>query len=116
MDRKKIGNKGESAAALYLRLHGYKIIERNFSCRFGEVDIIAQKGDILVFVEVKTRKKGSLVDGAYAVDYYKQQRIIKTAKYYLSKQSDEYNVRFDVILVESGVVLKIKHIESAFEV
>ncbi len=116
MDRKKIGNNGESAAAIYLRFHGYKIIERNFSCRFGEIDIIAQKGELLVFVEVKTRKKDSLVDGVYSVDYYKQQRIIKTAKIFLAKQRDEYNVRFDVILVESGAIPKINHIESAFEV
>ncbi len=116
MDRKKIGDIGESIAAVYLKFHGYKIIEKNFSCRFGEIDIIALKGDEIVFVEVKTRKKDSLVDAVYAVDYYKQQRIIKTAKIYLSKQTNEYNVRFDVILVECGVVPKINHIESAFEV
>ena len=61
MDRKSLGSWGEDKAANYLRRRGYKILERNFSCRFGEIDIIASRGGYLVFVEVKLRK-----DAAFA--------------------------------------------------
>ena len=78
-DKKTLGNWGEDKAALYLRLHGYRIVERNFRCRQGEIDVIARKGGVIAFVEVKSRKPGSMVGGFEAVNKRKQGLIIKTA-------------------------------------
>ena len=80
----------------FLRKSGYEILKRNYQCRFGEIDIIAQKDDFIIFVEVKTRKKGSIVSAAEAVDSFKIQRIIKTAQDFIVKTSCELQPRFDV--------------------
>ena len=76
----KIGNLGENKAARYLVLHGYKIIDRNFRCRYGEIDIICEKHGALIFVEVKKRANDLFGGGAAAVDERKRERIIKTAQ------------------------------------
>ncbi len=119
MDTKQLGIYGELIAARYLRRHGYVILEPNFHSRFGEIDLIAQKKDTIVFVEVKTRDADYYTRPAYAVTPIKQQRIRKTALYYLSRLDREVNVRFDVIevlAVTKGIKkVKINHIESAFE-
>ena len=60
MEARELGRFGEERAARYLRLHGYRIVETNYSCRLGEIDLIARKGRYLVFVEVKLRKSGDL--------------------------------------------------------
>ena len=67
-DKKTLGNWGEDKAALYLRLHGYRIVERNFRCRQGEIDVIARKGGVIAFVEVKLRKKRGARRGAGVCD------------------------------------------------
>lgn len=115
-----IGNAGESAVCRYLLLKGYHIIDRNFRTRFGEIDIIAQKGKYIAFVEVKTRKKNSKISGIYAVDSHKQQRIIMAAKEYILRNNCELQPRFDVAEVtHSGRLLhrhQIKYITNAFGV
>ena len=73
-----VGEKGENIVADFLKQSGYAIIGRNYHSRYGEVDIIAVKSEIIAFVEVKTRKQGSMVKGAGSVTAAKQQRIIKT--------------------------------------
>ena len=79
--RKELGQKGEETAALYLRRKGYKIIEQNYRySRLGEIDLIAQEGKDLVFVEVKTRSSLSFAEPEEAVNYQKQKRIIKLAQ------------------------------------
>ncbi len=119
MDKKQLGVYGELIAARYLRRRGYEILQTNFYSRFGEIDLIAQKKDTIVFVEVKTRDAGSLERPAYAVTQLKQQRIRKTALFYLSALDKEINVRFDVVEVlvfTKGIKkVKINHIISAFE-
>ncbi len=117
-DKKQAGNFGEKAAADYLAAKGMKIIKRNFYCRAGELDIIAVDGEYTVFVEVKTRKSARYGRAAEFVDYRKQQKIIKTALYYIG--ASDTPVRFDVVEVyyhekgESLVVDSINHIENAF--
>lgn len=114
------GTKGEEMVARFLKSKGYTIIKRNYQCRFGEIDIIAENDRYILFVEVKTRKENSLVPNEYAVDFKKQQRIILTAQDYLSKTSLDLQPRFDVALVTVGKKTNNKsgyslnYIENAF--
>ena len=78
--RRKAGNIGEDAVCGFLVRHGYEIIKRNFTVRGGEIDIIAEKADIIAFVEVKTRTIGSMTSAEEAVDPVKQRRIVQTAQ------------------------------------
>ena len=114
MINKIIGNKGEKEACKYLKKNGYEILERNYTKFFGEIDIICKKDDVIAFVEVKSRKND---DYGYAADYVtksKQEKIIKTAKAYISTNSlHNYYFRFDVIEIYFED-FKINHIENAF--
>lgn len=110
------GKKAESLAALYLRLHGYRILDRNYHSRFGEIDIIAKKSSTVVFAEVKARGEGALARPACAVDASKQKKLIKTAQLYiLYKNLDGFDMRFDVLeLTKQGMRTVITHIKNAF--
>lgn len=119
MDRREQGAFGEQAAEHYLLKHRYKILDRNYFCRFGEIDIIAEKKGFLAFVEVKTRAEDARYTPREAVDAFKQGRIIKTAQYYLYHNRAELQPRFDVIEVVTekdrpDKVRSINHIENAF--
>lgn len=119
MNRKILGNFGENKAAHFLCRHGYKIIERNFSCRLGEIDIIAQKAGFVVFVEVKLRKNSDFADAAEFVTCSKQRRIISTAMLWMQSTDCNLQPRFDVIEVyapdgERTLWPRINHIEDAF--
>ena len=114
--RKQIGNDGEFRASEYLLQHGYTIIARNWRTRRGEIDIIAEKEDILVFVEVKTLPSGDSLTLAHELGKQKQKRISETAKCFLvnnRKYSKNY-IRFDVIVVDMPGFDPIYHIENAF--
>ena len=118
-DKKERGNWGEERAALFLRLHGYKIVERNFRCRQGEIDIIAGKGGIVAFVEVKQRKNADFGEAREFVTYSKQRRVIAAAELWLMKTGCELQPRFDVIEVYApeGTDTRrpaIRHLENAF--
>lgn len=91
-----VGKSGEDRVAAFLIKRGYKVISRNYQCRFGEIDIIAEHNEYIVFVEVKTRKKDSLVAPAEAVNFKKRERIMLTAQDFISKTSCERQPRFDV--------------------
>jgi len=118
MGKNELGAVGENKAAVYLKREGYMIVDRNYRCRMGEIDIIARKDGYIVFVEVKARKDASFAEAREFVTYAKQQRIIKTAMFWLSDHSCELQPRFDVIeIYPSGAFLnsyKIEHIENAF--
>ena len=112
--KKIIGNIGEEKVAWKYRIKGYKILARNFSCRYGELDIVAQKADTVVIVEVKTRKNADFAQAMEFVDYRKQNRIKNTTNIYLQKNNlTEYNIRFDIaeVYTESNT---INIIENAF--
>lgn len=116
--KREIGDNGEKVALLFLKKNKYRILDTNFSAKTGEIDIICENKEYIVFVEVKTRKKDSLASGVYAVGVAKQERIIKTAHIYLSKHKTDKQPRFDVIEVESDPnTLECKvvnHITDAF--
>ena len=114
--RKKVGNDGEQKAADYLTDNGYRIIERNWRTRRGEIDIIAETEDTIVFAEVKTLPSGNVQTLEKELGLLKQKRIVETAKCFLSKYR-QYNcryVRFDVLVVDMPNFESVYHIENAF--
>lgn len=119
---KIFGRAGEEAAAEYLKKKKYKILERNYKCSYGEIDIIARFKKDIVFIEVKTRKSNKYGKPCEAVNYYKQKRMIAAAKTYLyTNDLYDKNVHFDVVevygaMTETGFELdEIIHIENAVE-
>lgn len=115
MNRWRVGREGEKRAEQYLSERGYTVRERNFRSRRGEVDIIAEKGDRIVFVEVKNWDYLDSGDLEYAIDRRKQQRILETSRYYLHIHPELRRKRlgFDVILL-SPKTPRIIHYENAF--
>lgn len=113
-ERHEIGKIGEDIAARYLQQKGYKIIERNFESRQGEIDIIAIDKNELVFVEVKTRTNMKFGKPIEAVDKLKQKHLIKTVEYYLySRHLEDEFVRIDVIEIYLyNNKYKINHIKQ----
>lgn len=106
------GVDGEAAALAYLKNKGMAPLEMRYHSRFGEIDLVMEDGDALVFVEVKSRPKGQMGDGACAVTPQKQRRLIKTALCYLAEHPTDRVARFDVVeLTQNG----IQHIINAFE-
>ena len=106
------GRMGERRAARYLKRRGYKIVCRNFKCPFGEVDVIARSGEVLAFVEVKTRLSDIYGTPSEAVDSVRRRRYIQSARFYFSGREPDCVVRFDIIEVTQN---GINHIENAFE-
>lgn len=118
--KKVIGDAGEDAAANYLKKAGYRIIDRNYRTRLGEIDLIARRKEFVVFVEVKMRKSDAFAQAREFVTYSKQQRIIAAARSWLVEhdKDEKYQPRFDVIEVYGTPeqIREINHIENAFEV
>lgn len=120
MNRGKTGKKGEDMTARFLRKRGFSVVFRNYHCRFGEIDIIAETKEYIIFVEVKTRSGNSIGRPAEAVDTAKQQRIILTAEDYISKSGCRLQPRFDVAEVtvlektDGTAVYSLNYIENAF--
>lgn len=113
MNRRTLGNLGESAACVWLEKHGMTVLERNFRCPAGEIDIIAREKRTLLFIEVKARTSLRYGRPAEAVNRTKQLKILRTAQYYLAtKGSEDVPIRFDVIeVLPEGV----RHIPAAFD-
>ena len=116
MNTKKTGEEGENRACDYLLHKGFAIIERNWRTKGGEIDIIAYKNDILVFVEVKTLPNGTKDMIQRELNYQKRQRIIKTSKRFLlnHRQYSNSYVRYDVIVIDMPGLEPVYHIENAF--
>ena len=108
----KLGLDGENAAAKFLEAKKYKILARNYACKYGEADIIASDGKTLVFAEVKARAYAAFGGPALAVTPAKQQKISLVAANYIKEKRPKFdNIRFDVITVLEG---RAEHIENAF--
>jgi len=100
MDRKELGWRGEAAAVAYLERVGMTVVERNWRCSSGEVDIVALDGETLVIVEVKTRRTDSAGSAEEAVSPTKQKRLARIARHYIAHAGlDGCDVRFDVIAI-----------------
>lgn len=118
---KEIGRIGEQLVSNYLRHKGYIIVKQNYYCKFGEIDIVAENKNELLFVEVKTRKEGSLMAPVDVVDKNKQIKIIKTATTLLRKLHYKGKYRFDVAEVSyktdnnGEYVFSLNYIKNAFK-
>ncbi|NMA87273.1 MAG: YraN family protein [Tissierellia bacterium] len=114
-NNRKKGIIGEEIAAKYLLSKGYKIIDKNYRTNIGEIDIIALENDVLAFIEVKTRTSVNYGYPYEAVNWKKQDKIIKSSLIYIKhKNMRNYQIRYDIIevyLINEG---KINHIENAF--
>lgn len=120
MDARLLGRWGEQTAADYLKRKGYKLIAMNYSCRMGELDLIAKTREYIVFVEVKLRKSDSFAQAREFVTKSKQEKIITTASLWLSENPSRLQPRFDVIEIYApqGIdskAVRINHIKNAFQ-
>ena len=113
MNKRRTGAQWEKMASNYLTTQGMWIVESNFHCRQGEIDLIGYHGNYLVFVEVKYRSSDRNGSALAAVDYRKQYKICRVAEYYryLHKVGDDVGVRYDVVGIQGG---KIEWIRNAF--
>jgi putative endonuclease len=117
MEKKALGKKGEELALRYLKKNGYRIIERNYVCKMGEMDIIAKEKETLVFVEVKTRTSTSFGPPQLAVNFSKQRQMSKVALHFLKENHlEEVKARFDVVAILLGPKgEEIELIKDAFD-
>ncbi|MEK6696488.1 MAG: YraN family protein [Candidatus Deferrimicrobiota bacterium] len=116
--RRAQGDAAEERACRHLDRSGFTIVERNFRTRGGEIDIVARKGDVLVFVEVRSREDAAFGTPEESVTLAKRRRIVAAARQYLSKvpPSSWREARFDVIAIEgSGERAELRHYPAAFD-
>lgn len=113
MNNQEMGIMGENIACQYLESKGYQILERNFECRQGEIDIIALDHQELVFIEVKTRCNYQYGEARNAVNHVKQKHIYQATSYYIYKRNLEKElIRFDVIEVYVLNKIKVNHLKN----
>jgi putative endonuclease len=114
--RKKLGAWGESVAAIYLESQGYRIIARNWRCPYGEVDLIAQAGQLMAFVEVKTRRGQAMGLPEEGLTPAKSRKLIQLADFYMAEHNLDMDWRIDLVAVEldnGGKLLRCEHIPNA---
>ncbi len=117
--RRRVGQEGETAAEQYLRKKGYKIVGRNLRSSLGEMDLVAEDGPVLVFVEVKARRTDEFGGAVEAIHEQKRKKLIQLASQYLARYHwTNRPCRFDVVLLQSaeGGAQDLEHIENAFDV
>ena len=113
MNKRFLGTEYEQAAARFLEENGYRVLERNYRSRCGEIDLIAKEGETLVFAEVKYRRNNACGDPLEAVDLRKQKKICRVADWYLINRnlSSDTPCRFDVVAVTGN---KLRLVRNAF--
>jgi len=118
--RQKLGRQGEQIAAVYLQRHGYIIVEHNWRCPLGEVDIVARDGNCWVFVEVRAWRPGQYGTPEASITPRKQAKMLEVAQSYLQTTGlDDVNWRIDVVAIEmddAAQVKRLNHIRNAVEV
>jgi putative endonuclease len=116
--RQVLGKQGEEVAERYLMKKGYKLVERNYRCAAGEVDLIVLDRRVIVFVEVKTRSGDRFGSPLEAVEARKQRKMMRAAQFFLSQKGlHQRDARFDVVGISwPGGKPIVEHIENAFEV
>lgn len=108
------GTEGERRAEAYLAQHGLELVERNYRCRFGEIDLVCREGKTLVFVEVRVRKNANFGGAAESLTGRKQQRLLAAARHYLAGKNPLPPCRFDAVLLSGQDMTAIEWIKSAF--
>src|SRR5690348_11490702 len=117
--RRLFGQEGEAEAERYLRRKGYRIVARNVRSSLGELDLVAEDGQTLVFIEVKARRSGEFGGAIHAVHRQKQQKLARLASQFLAQRHwMERSCRFDVVLLQATETaeLRVEHIQNAFDV
>ena len=111
ISRRNIGNDAEDIASVFITSRGFSVIKRNFTCRFGEIDIIALHNHTLVFIEVRSKNSQMKGSPAESITVFKKRKIFKTAQYFLkcNAQYMDYSCRFDFIGIMDG---NINHVRS----
>ena len=107
------GEAAEDLVADFLERQGLKIVERNYRCRFGEIDLVARSGELLVFVEVRARKSEAFGGAAGSITATKRRRIVAAARHFLATHKVDRACRFDVVLVH-GSEQRVEWITDAF--
>ena len=100
LDHRARGRLGERAATRWLEQRGYRIVERNYSCRHGEIDVIAEHRDVLCFIEVKMRASAQYGRAIEAMSHGKRRRVARTAAFYLAEHPTDRPCRFDVVAMD----------------
>ncbi len=116
--RAPLGERGETAACVFLKKNGYEILEKNYKCKIGEIDVIARRQGRLAFVEIKTRTSAQFGAPQEAVDLRKQEKIFKVAQWYMKeKKLVKTPVAFDVVAVlwKEGQAPEMRLFADAFE-
>lgn len=108
------GQAAEAQAARYLEDRGLRIIERNYTCRHGEIDLIARDGETLVFVEVRARSSSTFGGAAASITAAKQAKLTRTALHYMAGLADDPRCRFDAVLL-TGETGPVEWITNAFD-
>jgi putative endonuclease len=112
--KRHAGSGGEDVASAWLEAQGYRVVERNWRCRSGEVDLIVRRGSLTVFVEVKERRSGSHGRGLEAVTWTKRRRVVRAARLYAAARGlTDTDLRFDVVSVDGR---EVRHEPGAFDV
>ena len=109
----RLGRDAESRAADFLHARGLQIVERNWRCRFGEIDLVARDGRTLVFVEVRARSSRAHGGAAESISTAKRRRLTATANFYLARRRTQQPCRFDALLIEAEG--RIEWIRNAFD-
>lgn len=116
VDHLALGARGEALAAQYLQRAGYRILVRNYRCRYGEIDLVAEEGGNLVFIEVKTRSGAGFGHPLEAVDRRKRGQLTRAARRYLEENgAGERFCRFDVVAISLAGEPRLELVRNAFE-
>lgn len=112
-----MGQDGENIAFSYIRQQGYRVVERNYRCPYGEIDLIAKDGETFVFIEVKSRQSALFGQPEDAVDFRKKKKLSTVALWYLEEKNiNNYHARFDVVsIMLSKQPPEIKLFRDAFD-
>jgi putative endonuclease len=116
-DRQRCGSEGERLAGAFLAARGYTIVERNFRCAAGEIDLIVLDGRTVVFCEIRTRRSRSAGSALESVTWLKQRQVVRVAEIYLARHRlHAHPTRFDVVAIEvRGATVAIEHVTDAFQ-
>lgn len=109
-----IGNQAENIARDHLLAHGHCLIKQNFHCRFGEIDLITQDKQYIVFVEVRRRNNNQFGSGIESIGHHKQKKLILTAQHWMSLHPAIQHYRFDVVSIDRQQT--VTWIQHAFEI